>query len=108
MDVIPVFKKGQKEDPGNYRPVSLTSAPRKVMEQIILETITKHMKDTKLVGGSQRRFTKRKSCLTRLKAFYNEITTLVVDGKAVDIVYLDITEAFNTVLHNIQMDKLMK
>ena len=36
-EVIPIFKKGSKVDPGNYRPVSLTSIPCKVMESIIRE-----------------------------------------------------------------------
>ncbi|KAK4826324.1 hypothetical protein QYF61_007409 [Mycteria americana] len=45
VHVIPTFKKGKKEDPGNYRLVSLTLIPGKVMEQLILETISKHTKD---------------------------------------------------------------
>ncbi|KFV81912.1 hypothetical protein N308_05122, partial [Struthio camelus australis] len=44
--VTPVFK---KEDPGNYRPVSLTSIPGEVMEQLLLEVITKHMEEKKVI-----------------------------------------------------------
>lgn len=51
------FKKDKKEDLGDYRPVSLTSVPVKVMKQLILETISKHMRDKKVSGSSQCGFT---------------------------------------------------
>ncbi|KAK4825258.1 hypothetical protein QYF61_025719 [Mycteria americana] len=44
-NVMAIYKKSRKEDPGNYRPVSLTSVPGTVMEQIILSTITQHIQD---------------------------------------------------------------
>ncbi|KFO66232.1 hypothetical protein N302_08913, partial [Corvus brachyrhynchos] len=44
-NVTPIHKKGRKEDPSNYRPVSLTSIPGKVIEQFVLSTIMQHLQD---------------------------------------------------------------
>jgi len=68
-NVTPVFTKGKKEDPGNYRPVSLTSIPGKVMQQLILEVILKQVEEKKIIRSSQHGFTKGKSCMTNLIAF---------------------------------------
>jgi len=73
-NVTPVFKKGKKEDPGSYRPVSPTSIPGKMMEQLILDVIIKQVEEKKVIGSSQYGFTKGKSCLTNLIAFYDGMT----------------------------------
>jgi len=57
-NVTSVCKKGKKEDPVNYRPVSFTSVPGKVIEQLNLDTISRHMKDKKVIGSSQHGFAK--------------------------------------------------
>lgn len=55
-NVTAIFRKGKTEDPVKYRPVWLTSVPGKVLEQLILESISKHMKGKKVFGNSQHVF----------------------------------------------------
>ncbi|PKU47570.1 rna-directed dna polymerase from mobile element jockey- hypothetical protein [Limosa lapponica baueri] len=100
-NVTPAFKKGMKEDPEKYMAVSLTSIPRKVMEQLILDVTCKHVEEKKVIGSGQHGFTKGKSCLTNLIVFYDGMTGWVDEAKAVDVVYLGFSKAFETVSHNV-------
>ncbi|KAK4830406.1 hypothetical protein QYF61_010937 [Mycteria americana] len=104
--VTPIYKKGWKEDPGNYRPVCLTSVSGKVMERFILSVLNRHVQANQGIRPSQHGFMKGRSCLTNLISFYDQVTCLTDEGKAIDVIYLDFSKASDTITHSILLEKL--
>jgi Reverse transcriptase (RNA-dependent DNA polymerase) len=104
--VTPIFKKGKRADPGNYRPVSLTSLPCKVLESIIKDNIMQHLLGNNLLKESQHGFMPNRSCTTNLIEFMEPVTKNVNKGRPVDIFYLDFSKAFDSVPHERLMVKL--
>jgi len=78
------------------------------MEQLILQVIIKQVKEKKAIRSSQHGFTKGKSCLTNLIAFYDGTTDWLDEGRAVDVVYHDFSKAFDTVSQNTFLGRLRK
>lgn len=78
MNIAPIFQKGKKEDSRNYRPASLTSV--KVMENIFLGGIEKHLIDNAVIGHNQPSFMTGKSYLPKLTSFYYKVTHELFKG----------------------------
>ncbi|KAK4818197.1 hypothetical protein QYF61_008581 [Mycteria americana] len=130
-NIAPIFKKGRKEDPGNYQPISLTSLPGKIMEQILLEATLRHMEDcerlkelmSQTLWRDEARFawrdksasmgwgelfggeTKRGIVLVTTSVDKGRATA-VDKGRAMDVVCVDFCKAFDMVPHNILLSKL--
>jgi Reverse transcriptase (RNA-dependent DNA polymerase) len=68
-NVCPIYKKGSRSKPGNYRPVSLTSIPCKVFEAIIKDRVMGHLMSEKLISDNQHGFMQGRSCATNLTVF---------------------------------------
>lgn len=79
--------------------LALTSVVCKVMESLVRDAIVEHLAQHQLIRSSQHVFTAGRSCLTNLLEYMEELTKLIDEGKAVDLIYLDFSKAFNLVGH---------
>lgn len=106
--VTPLYKSGDKLDPANYRPVSLTSITCKVMEKIIVKELLAHMLKNKLIPEQQHGFLPNRSVLTNLLHSTDIWTRIIDNGQPLDIIYLDFSKAFDKVPHRLLLAKLQK
>ena len=105
-NVKAIFKKGTRSDPGNYRPVSLTSISCKILESFIRDAIVDHMKSNKLYSQCQHGFRRHRSCITQLLEVMEDFTKLIENERNIDIIYLDFKKAFDSVPHERLLIKL--
>ena len=105
-NVTPIFKKGNKDKPENYRPISLTSVVCKLLENILRDKIVKFLEENELIKDTQHGFRNKRSCLTNLLDFFYDIINIYDETKSVDIVYLDFQKAFDKVPHKRLLAKL--
>ena len=100
-NVTPIFKgKGKKSDPSNYRPISLTAIPCKIMEKLVKNVMVRHLVNNNLICTHQHGFMRAKSCLTNLLECLDIITEVINRGFYVILIFLDFAKAFDSVDHH--------
>jgi Reverse transcriptase (RNA-dependent DNA polymerase)/Endonuclease-reverse transcriptase len=105
-NVTPLFKKGKRTLPSNYRPVSLTSVVCKTIERILAARMTEYLEKNKLLSRCQHGFTKGKSCTTNLLEYLDILTHGLANGDSFDVLYTDFSKAFDTVSHSKLIHKI--
>lgn len=105
-EVTAIFKKGSRSEPGNYRPVSLTSICCKVLESLVRDVIVDYFDKNNLYADCQHGFRKKRSCVTQLIEVIEDFTYLMDEGSPLDVLYLDFRKAFDTVPHERLLCKL--
>ena len=105
-NIVPIFKKGKRSAPNNYRPVSLTSVTCKILEHIICHHIWEHLEQYNVLTDFQHGFRKRRSCETQLIVTLHDLVTAVNEGRQVDAFILDFSKAFDRVPHERLLYKL--
>jgi len=104
--ITAVYKKGNKCDPSNYRPISLTSIICKLMESIIRDHIMNFFFENSYFSNKQYGFIKGRSTVLQLLKIMDDWTTQLDSGGQIDVIYTDFAKAFDTVPHHRLLFKL--
>ena len=103
-NIVPVYKKGKKEQMGNYRHISLLPIISTVLERCVLVGVRAHI--YRFISAVQHGFLPGRSCVTQLITVLDQTGTQLDAGKQTDIIYLDMSKAFEKVNHTLLLHKL--
>ena len=107
-NVVPIFKKGDKTNVSNYRPISLLCVMGKVFEKCVFKYLHNYLVSHNLISKVQSGFTPGDSAVFQLADLYNTFAKAIDDGKEVRVVFCDISKAFDRVWHRGLLFKLRR
>ncbi|KAL5262702.1 hypothetical protein ACHWQZ_G008188 [Mnemiopsis leidyi] len=102
--VVPIFKKGDKHEVSNYRPISLTCLITKVLERILKDELL--ALTSGLINDKQHGFRAERSCATNLVGLCDSLALSLNDNIRTDVIYFDFAKAFDSVNHDLILFKL--
>ena len=104
--VIPLYKGGDRENVGNYRPVSLLPLPGKILEKIVHSRISDFWDNNHFLSGNQGGFRKGFSTTSTIAKLTDDMFDQINSGNTTLAVYIDLKKAFDTVDNDILINKL--
>lgn len=102
--IVPIYKKGDRSNIANYRPISLISVLPKMLEALLRPTFVRHVQQ--LLSNAQHGFTKSRSTATNLTNFSTFLSESIDSRVQVDTIYTDFSKAFDKVNHSLLIKKL--
>ena len=104
--ITPIYKGGKRDDPTNYRPITLLPTISKTMEAIVADALRQFLEDNRLLTPYQHGFRNGHSCTSNLLLTRNDWSKHLDAGTEVDVLYLDFSKAFDRVHHATLLTKL--
>lgn len=104
--VSPIFKKGKKNEMGNYRPISVLCVFSKIFEMVIKNRLLKFLEENSIIGINQNGFLTKKSTQTAIATLMEFIYKNIEEDKTILAIFLDLCKAFDVVDHGILLQKL--
>ena len=105
-NIFALHKKGAKELPENYRPISLTSISSKILEHIVYSSISRYLSENDIISPRQHGFRPGFSCETQLVLSIDDWAKSVDRGLRTDMAIFDFSKAFDSVPHQRLLTKL--
>ena len=99
--IVPIYKRGKKDDPGNYRPVSILSYIDKIFEKLVHKRIYTFLENNDYFNMSQFGFRKNHSTSMALLKMTDKLIKSKANNQFIVGLNIDISKAFDTVDHEI-------
>ena len=105
-NVVPVYKSGDKSNPGNYRQVSIVSTFSKILELLVKNKMMLHLSSMQLINPSQHGFLRSRSVVSNLiDCFHDWLGNLDIKILT-DVIYIDFSKDFDSIIHSKLLHKL--